>query len=104
MDAYLPSLNQNVIIISMPDSKGDVQVEAGIMKITVKLKDLRKIKNKSIKKEKKKRVDLCNIYNVKCRIIYYYKKILCKTSIYLICKSKNKYKNTYYATGYKKIN
>ena len=41
MEAFLPSLNQRVIIISNPDNKGDVQVEAGIMKINVKLKDLR---------------------------------------------------------------
>ena len=32
----LPSLNQRVVIISMPDNKGEVQVEAGIMKINVK--------------------------------------------------------------------
>ncbi|VYU09431.1 endonuclease MutS2 [Clostridium tertium] len=55
MDAYLPSLNQNVIIITMPDNKGEVQVEAGIMKINVKLKDLRLLKNAGNKKEKKKR-------------------------------------------------
>ena len=42
MEAFLPSLNQKVIVISMPDGKGEVQVEAGIMKINVKLKDLRK--------------------------------------------------------------
>ncbi|SHJ61884.1 DNA mismatch repair protein MutS2 [Clostridium cavendishii DSM 21758] len=52
MDAFLPSLNQNVIIISMPDNKGEVQVEAGIMKIKAKLKDLRV--SKSYKEEKKK--------------------------------------------------
>ena len=38
MEAMLPSLNQRVVIISMPDNKGEVQVEAGIMKINVKLK------------------------------------------------------------------
>ena len=54
MDAYLPSLNQNVIIVSMPDSKGEVQVEAGIMKINVKLKDLRKLNNKNNNKKKRK--------------------------------------------------
>ena len=43
MEAFLPSLNQRVVIISMPDNKGEVQVEAGIMKINVKLKDLRKV-------------------------------------------------------------
>lgn len=52
MDAFLPSLNQKVVIISMPDNKGEVQVEAGIMKISVKLKDLRK--SKETKEEKKK--------------------------------------------------
>ena len=41
MEAFLPSLNQKVVIVSMPDNKGEVQVEAGIMKINVKLKDLR---------------------------------------------------------------
>lgn len=68
MDAYLPSLNQNVIIISMPDSKGDVQVEAGIMKINVKLKDLRKLKNTSSKKEKKKRELNLNLKSIESRI------------------------------------
>lgn len=68
MDAYLPSLNQNVIIISMPDSKGEVQVEAGIMKINVKLKDLRKLNNKTTKKEKKKRELNLNLKSVDSRI------------------------------------
>ena len=43
MDVMLPSLNQKVTIISMPDSKGEVQVQAGIMKINVKVKDLTEI-------------------------------------------------------------
>ncbi len=51
MEAFLPSLNQKVIILSMADSKGEVQVQAGIMKVNVKLKDLRK--SKSSKEEKK---------------------------------------------------
>ena len=54
MEAMLPSLNQRVVIISMPDNKGEVQVEAGIMKINVKLKDLRKVDAAPVKKEKKK--------------------------------------------------
>lgn len=41
MEAMLPSLNQKVTILSKPDNKGMVQVEAGIMKINVKLKELR---------------------------------------------------------------
>ena len=68
MDAYLPSLNQNVIIITMPDSKGEVQVEAGIMKINVKLKDLRKISKKEIKKEKKRREVNLNLKSIESRI------------------------------------
>lgn len=55
MDAYLPSLNQNVVILSMPDKKGEVQVEAGIMKISVKLKDLRSVEGTVKKQEKKKK-------------------------------------------------
>ncbi len=53
MEAFLPSLNQKVIVISMPDNRGEVQVEAGIMKINVKLKDLRKSNGVPEKKEKK---------------------------------------------------
>ena len=40
-EVYLPSLNQKVIVISKPDNKGEVQVQAGIIKINVKVKDLR---------------------------------------------------------------
>ena len=54
MEAFLPSLNQKVIIISMPDNKGEVQVEAGIMKINVKVDDLRVLENKEAKAIKKK--------------------------------------------------
>ena len=68
MDAYLPSLNQNVIIITMPDNKGEVQVEAGIMKINVKLKDLRLVKSTSNKKEKKKRELKLNLKAVESRV------------------------------------
>ncbi|MBS5948848.1 MAG: endonuclease MutS2 [Clostridium sp.] len=68
MDAYLPSLNQNVIIITMPDNKGEVQVEAGIMKINVKLKDLRLVKSASNKKEKKKRELKLNLKAVESRV------------------------------------
>lgn len=68
MDAFLPSLNQRVIIISMPDNKGEVQVEAGIMKINVKLKDLRKVESTPAKKEKKKREIKLNLKSVDNRI------------------------------------
>lgn len=39
MEALLPSINQKVIVLSKPDNKGEVQVQAGIMKINVKAKD-----------------------------------------------------------------
>lgn len=69
MDAFLPSLNQNVVILSMPDKKGEVQVEAGIMKISVKLKDLRKTQNSSKPKEKKKKRELnLNMKSVESRV------------------------------------
>lgn len=68
MEAFLPSLNQRVIVISMPDNKGEVQVEAGIMKINVKLKDLRKVEMTPTKKEKKKRELKLNLKSVESRI------------------------------------
>lgn len=68
MEAFLPSLNQRVVIISTPDNKGEVQVEAGIMKINVKLKDLRKVPEEPIKKEKKKREVKLNMKSVDSRI------------------------------------
>lgn len=68
MDAFLPSLNQRVIIISMPDNKGEVQVEAGIMKVNVKLKDLRKVNEEPVKKEQKRREVKLNLKSVESRI------------------------------------
>ncbi|WP_194190579.1 endonuclease MutS2 [Clostridium chrysemydis] len=69
MEAFLPSLNQNVIVISLPDNKGEVQVEAGIMKISVKAKDLRvSTNNKKAKKEKKKREVKLNLSSVDSRV------------------------------------
>lgn len=68
MEAFLPSLNQTVVIISMPDNKGDVQVEAGIMKVNVKLKDLRKTKVTKQEKVKKKREVKLNLSNIESRV------------------------------------
>ena len=53
-EVYLPSLNQKVIVISKPDKKGEVQVQAGIMKINVKVDDLRKSKITDEDKKKAK--------------------------------------------------
>jgi len=53
-EVYLPSLDQKVIVISKPDKKGEVQVQAGIMKINVKVDDLRKAKLTQEDKKKAK--------------------------------------------------
>jgi len=68
MEAFLPSVNQKVIIISMPDNKGEVQVEAGIMKINVKLKNLRKTQATKAEKVRKKREVKLNLSNVESRV------------------------------------
>lgn len=49
-EVFVPSLNQKVIVISKPNNKGEVQVQAGIMKIYVKLADLRASKVNSEEK------------------------------------------------------
>ncbi|MGL5153187.1 MAG: Smr/MutS family protein, partial [Clostridium sp.] len=68
MDAFLPSLNQKVTVISKPDNRGEVLVEAGIMKISVKLKDLRMVAITAVKKEKKKREVKLNLRSVESRL------------------------------------
>ncbi|MDT8716520.1 endonuclease MutS2 [Clostridium sp. 19966] len=40
-EVMLSSLNQKVTILTLPDNKGDLQVQAGIMKVSVNIKDLR---------------------------------------------------------------
>ncbi|MDP4143913.1 MAG: endonuclease MutS2 [Bacillota bacterium] len=52
-EVFIPSLNQKGIVLSKPDSKGEVQIQAGIMKISVKLKDLRAAKQTSSSEAKK---------------------------------------------------
>ena len=68
MEAFLPSLNQKVIVISMPDGKGEVQVEAGIMKISVKLKDLRQTQASKAEKVRKKREVKLNLSSIESRV------------------------------------
>lgn len=50
-EVYIPSLNMNGIVLTKPDNRGEVQIQAGIMKINVKLSNLRK--NKAIKEDPK---------------------------------------------------
>ncbi len=68
MEVFLPSVNQKVIIISMPDNKGEVQVEAGIMKINVKLKDLRKTQKTKEEKVRKKREIKLNLSSIESKV------------------------------------
>ena len=68
MEVFLPSLNQKVFVISMPDNRGEVQVEAGIMKINVKLKDLRKTQETKAEKVRKKREIKLNLSSVESRV------------------------------------
>ena len=68
MEVYLPSLNQNVTVISLPDNKGEILVEAGIMKISVKLSDVRKTKNSTTKVEKKRREVKLKLNTVESRV------------------------------------
>jgi DNA mismatch repair protein MutS2 len=59
-EVFIPSLNQKVIVLSKPDSKGEVLVQAGIMKISVKLEELRASKEtaESTKKRSSRTVNL----------------------------------------------
>ncbi len=61
-EVYIPSLNMNGIVLTKPDSRGEVQIQAGIMKISVKLGNLRKDKvikeDPKIKKMRKRELKL----------------------------------------------
>lgn len=64
-EVFIPSLNQKAVVLSKPDSKGEVQVQAGIMKISVKLKELRASSgNSKSEKKKLKREAKLNLRNV----------------------------------------
>ncbi|MGL4761571.1 MAG: endonuclease MutS2 [Sarcina sp.] len=68
MEAMLPRINQKVIILSMPDRKGEVLVEAGIMKISVKLSELRKAKVSKQEKKMQKREAKLNLRTVETSV------------------------------------
>jgi len=59
-EVYLPKFDKKVLVLTTPDNKGEVQVQAGIIKISVNLKDLREIKDniKENKKIKRKTLNL----------------------------------------------
>jgi DNA mismatch repair protein MutS2 len=49
-EVYLPKFNQTGYVLSPPDSDGNVQVQVGIMKVNVPLKDLRRSEKTDPKK------------------------------------------------------
>lgn len=51
-EVILQSINQKVTVLTLPDEKGNLQVQAGIMKITANLRDLRLAKGQSKEKSK----------------------------------------------------
>lgn len=58
MEAFLKRIGQNVILINNPDSKGDVTVQAGVLKLSVHISELELptnsfAKNKNTKKDMK---------------------------------------------------
>lgn len=63
-EVFIPSLNQKAIVLSKADKKGEVQVQAGILKINVKLKDIRESKQTKAEKKIKKREAKLNLRNV----------------------------------------
>ena len=50
------SLNQRASVLSRPDARGEVQVQAGIIKLNVKLRDIRAVKEEAGFGEKKNKV------------------------------------------------
>ncbi|PJI09701.1 MULTISPECIES: endonuclease MutS2 [Clostridium] len=53
-EVFIPSLNMKGIVVSTVDNKGEVEIQAGIMKINVKLKELRKSDSSIISSKKNK--------------------------------------------------
>lgn len=66
MKAYLPSLDQEVSIISLPDKKDNLIVQAGIMKLTTHISQLEKIDNNE---EEKVNVKIKSMVSSKARNI-----------------------------------
>ncbi|WP_251860939.1 endonuclease MutS2 [Clostridium sp. Marseille-Q2269] len=71
-EVLLASINQKVIVLSKPDNKGDVLVQAGIMKITANMKDLRAAKgsnsNSNYSKTKKSKKLNLNLRKVESSV------------------------------------
>lgn len=55
MEAFLKRIGQNVILLNNPDSKGEVLVQAGVLKLTVNVFELEKSTNSNTKNIKNKK-------------------------------------------------
>lgn len=63
-EVFIPSLNQKAIVLTQPDNKGEIQVQAGILKINVKLKDITEAKATKEDKKIQKREAKLNLRSV----------------------------------------
>ena len=57
MSAYLKKIGQNVVLLSNPDSKGNANVQAGVLKLNVNVSELESV-NKSVVKPKAVKKDM----------------------------------------------
>lgn len=67
-EVLLKTLNQKVTIQTLPDNKGNLYVQAGIMKLQVNKKDLAKLKGTEKKDKVKKRKPSLNLSSVRPEI------------------------------------
>ncbi len=63
-EVLLSTLNQKVSILTLPDSKGDLMVQAGIMKLSVNKRDLVELKEDKKQKKFEKREAKLNLKSV----------------------------------------
>ncbi len=63
-EVYLPKFDKTVLVLTNPDNRGEVQVQAGIIKISVNVKDLRASKQNKVEKKKNKKSLNLNLKNI----------------------------------------
>ena len=51
MEVYIPSLDQNVTIVSLPDKNGNLMVQSGLMKLNIHISNLGKINKETTSKK-----------------------------------------------------
>ena len=67
-EVLLSTLNQTVSVLTLPDQKGDLMVQAGIMKLNINKRDLIEIKDAKVDKKIRKREVKLNMRNVSTSI------------------------------------